>query len=110
MWNVEIFVASCPPDRMPQKSLEDLLLVSSFFEATAQVFSEEFLCRREKLETIFRFGKSVSFIGEEHVFVVNALALHGSNDLFGLGLFHTRVIGSLPDKNRNLVLVDLKQR
>src|SRR5438128_2103282 len=108
MWTVEIFVASCPPDRMPQKSLEDLLLVSSLLEATAQVLSEKLLCRREKLETVLRFGEPVSLIGEEHIFVINALALHGCNDLFGLGLFHTRIIGSLPDEYGYLDLVDLE--
>src|SRR5260370_867259 len=80
------------------------------FVASSQVLRQELFSRREKLEAVLRFSETMSFIGEKHVLIRDALALHGFDDLFGFGLFHAWVVRALPDKDGNLDLDDFKKR
>src|SRR6266568_401759 len=81
---------------------------SSFITST-KMLSEEFFCRCIEFKPIFRLGETVALVGEEHVLVIDALALHGIDDLFGLSLFYTRVICPLTNQDRYLDLIDPEQ-
>src|SRR5258708_1942969 len=73
------------------------------------MLSEKFFGGCEKLEAIFRLGEAVALVGEEHVLVLDALALHGLDNLFRLRLFYTRVICPLTNQDRDLDLIDPEQ-
>src|SRR5215471_15497659 len=77
--------------------------------STAKVFCQKLLSSGIKLEAVFRFSKAVSFIREEHVFVINSFALHSFNYLLRFCLLHSRIVGSLCYQHRYLDLIDLKQ-
>ena len=73
------------------------------------MLSEKFFGGCEKLEAVFRPGEAVALVGEEHVLVIDALALHRFDNLFGFRLLHSRVICPLTDQDRYLDLIDLEQ-
>src|SRR5579863_6239282 len=81
-------------------SLFRICLVSS-----TKVFGEKPFGSSIKLEPILWFGETVSLVGEEHVFIVDAFALHGLDNLLRLCLLDTRVISSLRNQHWYLDLI-----
>ena len=71
---------------------------------------QELLCGCIELEAVFWFDKSVTLIGEEHIFVFDALFLHRLNNLFRFGLFHTGIVRPLSNQDRDPYLIDLEER
>jgi len=84
-------------------------LISLFLIPPTQVFCQELLCSCIKSEAVFRFGKAMPFIWEEHVFEINALVLHRLDNLFGFCLFHAGIVCSLGDEHGYLDLIDLEK-
>src|SRR5438094_9777864 len=66
---------------------------------TTQVASQEHLCHRVEPQAILRLSKAMSLVREEHILVFNASALHSLDDLFGLGLLNSRVVGPLSNQD-----------
>jgi len=69
---------------------------------------QELFCCCIEPQAVFWFDKSVTLIGEEHIFVFKALLLHCLNNLFRFGLFDTGIVSPLSNQNRDLYLVTLK--
>src|ERR1700676_4107417 len=90
--------------------MQSLLYLFLLFIAASQVLGEELFGGCEELEAVRGFGETVSFVGEQHVFVGGAFVLHGCGVLFGFGLFHAGVVRALPDQQGNFDLVDFEKR
>src|SRR5438094_3648883 len=73
------------------------------------MLSKKFFGGCVKLEPIFRLGEAMALVGEEHVLVIDALALHSLDNLFRLRLFYTRVICPLTNQDRYFDLIDPEQ-
>src|ERR1022692_1806033 len=65
----------------------------------AKVLAEELIGGRGELQPVLRLGEPVALVGEQHVVVVDARLLQGSDDLLRLGLLHPRVICPLSDEH-----------
>lgn len=74
------------------------------------MLGEELLSGTVEREPVLGLYEAVALVGEQHVGVLEALVLHGGDDLLRLCLLDAGVVGALPDEDRDADVVDARER
>ena len=85
------------------------LICRGRLESPAQILCQELLRRSIERHAVYGPGKTVSFVREYIVLDRLVVLAHGGHDLVTFRLVYTRIVGSLPNQQRGLNLVRLKQ-
>lgn len=87
-----------------------LKIVSMGLMSSAEMIIQELLANGIECDLVGRASESVTLIREQDVSDWNLPRHHGVNDLIRLGLLHTRIVGTLTDKQGLFDFIDVSQR